>query len=162
MERSTGGTSDGVNDVDTAGSAGPDTAREAGAADRRDWIEHRRGDGELVGWMRPEGDGFVVIDLLGRPMSDVVDWLAAEELLEERGLGYLAEPFMLDGARTDDGPEAGARPLRVRITEVDTTRIRVKKDDFGAIDAPLLEYTLDWPAPPELRPIRPDERHVWP
>jgi hypothetical protein len=30
---------------------------------RDDWIEHRRGlDGELLGWMRPADDGFVVID----------------------------------------------------------------------------------------------------
>jgi len=31
-----------------------------------DWIEHRRGDGERLGWMRPLGGLFVVIDLLGR------------------------------------------------------------------------------------------------
>ncbi|WP_291036668.1 hypothetical protein [Herbiconiux sp.] len=69
--------------------------------DRSDWIEHRRGDRELVGWMRPEGPG---------------------------------------------------GDLRVRITEVSTERIRVKKDDFGAIDVPMLEYVLPWPMPPELRP----------
>ena len=33
--------------------------------DDRDWIEHRRGDGELLGWMRRSGEGFVVVDLLG-------------------------------------------------------------------------------------------------
>jgi hypothetical protein len=109
------------------------------------WIEHRRGDGELVGWMRPEGDGFVVIDLLGREVSGEIDWFAAEELLDAIGLRYLAEPFLLE---LDDGVQ-----VRVRLTEVSTQRIRVKKDDFGAIDAPLLEYVLAWPLPAELRPL---------
>jgi hypothetical protein len=95
--------------------------------------------------MRPEGDGFVVIDLLGREVSGAVDWFHAEELLDQLGIRYLAEPFVLD---LDDGAS-----LRVRITEVSTQRIRVKKDDFGDITAPLLEYELAWPMPDELRPL---------
>ena len=55
-----------------------------------DWIEHRRGDGERLGWMRQEGEKFVPVDLLGRDLSGPLDWLAAEELLEETGIGYLA------------------------------------------------------------------------
>ena len=48
-----------------------------------DWIEHRRPDGETVGWIVPDGDGFRARDLLGREVTDrVVDWLAAEEILE--------------------------------------------------------------------------------
>lgn len=44
-----------------------------------DWIEHRRADdGEHVGWMKPVDDGFVAIDLLGRPRTETVDWLSAE------------------------------------------------------------------------------------
>ena len=117
------------------------------------WIEHRRGDGELVGWMRPEGDGFVPVDLLGRDVAGEGEWLAAEELLDELGIGYLADPYGLTL------PEAreGQPPLRVRIIEVSTRRIRVKKDDFGAIDAPQLEYTLEWPIPPALRPLSAQE-----
>jgi hypothetical protein len=114
-----------------------------------DWIEHRRHDRELVGWMRPaaseEGDGFVVVDMLGRERTGVVDWLRAEETLDELGLGYLADPYEL---LLDDG-----RWLRVRITEVSPDGIRVKRDDWGAIDVPLLEYSLAFPAPHELRPV---------
>ena len=110
-----------------------------------DWIAHRRGDGELLGWMRPEADGFIVIDLLGRPMTEAVDWLSAEETLESTGIGYLAELYEL---RLDDG-----RWLRVRITEVSSTAVRLKKDDFGAIDAPALEYTLPFPIDDRLRPL---------
>lgn len=110
-----------------------------------DWIEHRRGDGELLGWMRPDSDGFVVVDLLGRSLTGSVEWLAAEETLESAGLGYLADPFEL---LTDDG-----RWLRVRITEVSPDTIRVKKDDGGAIDVPLVEYLLPFPVPDRLRPF---------
>ena len=111
--------------------------------DTRDWIEHRRADGERVGWMRPEGDGFVPVDLLGRDRAGVLDWLAAEDLLDALGIGYLADPFMLE--------RADAAPLRVRIVEVSTDGIRVKVDDFGAIDGPRIHFDLAWPMPPELR-----------
>jgi len=110
-----------------------------------DWIEHRRWDGELVGWIRPHGEGFVAYDLLGRTVSEVIDWLPAEETLETLGIGYLAEPFEL---RLDDGEW-----LRVRITEVSTDAIRVKKDDWGAIGAPRLDFTLPFPLPEQLRPL---------
>ncbi|WP_285116889.1 hypothetical protein [Leifsonia sp. fls2-241-R2A-40a] len=115
-----------------------------------DWIEHRRGhDRERLGWVRPstpvEGAGFVVIDLLGREVTGVVDWLKAEETLDALGMGYLADPYEL---LLDDG-----RWLRVRITEVSPDGIRVKRDDWGAINVPLVEYRLSFPMPPELRAI---------
>jgi len=108
-----------------------------------DWIEHRRGDGELVGWLRPDGDGFVVIDLLGRTVSGVLDWMPAEELLDELGIGYLADPYQL---LLDTGPW-----LRVRILEVSTERIVVKKDDWGDMNSPQVAYTLGFPMPETLR-----------
>jgi hypothetical protein len=110
------------------------------------WIPHRRGmDGELLGWLRPAGDGFVAVDLLGRPHTEVVDWLTAEESLEERGIGYLADPYEL---RLDTGEW-----LRVRITEVSTTGITVKKDDWGAIDSPQVMYSLPFPITDQLRTL---------
>ncbi len=110
-----------------------------------DWIEHRRADGERVGWMRPEGDGFVPVDLLGRDLADAVDWLTAEETLERAGIGYLADLYEL---RLDDGSW-----LRVRLAEVSPTRIVAKQDDFGAVGAPQLFYTLPFPLPETLRPL---------
>lgn len=111
-----------------------------------DWIEHRRGiDGELLGWMRPQGEGFVVIDLLGRERSAALDWLDAEELLEGLGIGYLADPFELR-------LESGAW-LRVRLGEVSSRRIRVKKDDWGDMTAPQLFYDLPFPPGDALRPL---------
>lgn len=108
-----------------------------------DWIEHRRGDGELVGWLRPEGDGFVAIDLLGRTVSGVLEWMTAEELLDELGIGYLADPYEL---LLDTGAW-----LRVRILEVSTERIVVKKDDWGDMTATQVTYTLGFPMPETLR-----------
>jgi len=108
-----------------------------------DWIAHRRGDGELLGWMRPESDGFVAIDLLGRPVTASVDWLTAEETLEATGIGYLAEPYELMLGTGDW--------VRVRLTEVTADSIRVKTEDWGAIDVPVDEYVVPLPAPATLR-----------
>jgi hypothetical protein len=109
-----------------------------------DWIEHRRGDGELLGWMRQHGDGFVAIDLLGRELTDVVDWLAAEETLDATGIGYLADPFEL---QLDDG-----HWLRVRLTDISVDAIRAKKEDWGDMNAPQVYYSLPFPIGDKLRP----------
>lgn len=112
-----------------------------------DWIEHRRsGDRELLGWMRPAEDGFVAIDLLGRERTEPVDWLTAEETLEDLGLGYLADTYelLLDGDTW----------LRVRLTEVSPRAITVKRDDWGdAVGTPMTTWTVAFPIPDELRPL---------
>lgn len=110
-----------------------------------DWIEHRRGDRELLGWMAPEGDGFHVIDLLGRPRTaDPVDWLEAEELLERLGIGYLADRYTLV---LEDGVER-----LVRVGEVSTAGVTVVADDWGAasaVGANPERFHLPFPVPPE-------------
>lgn len=109
-----------------------------------DWTPHRRPDDrELVGWIRPEGEAWVAVDLLGREASGPVEWLDAEEVLEEIGLRWLADVWMLE--------RADAPPLRVRLVEVTPDHVVVKTDDFGAIDAPSTSVELPWPAPPILR-----------
>jgi hypothetical protein len=111
---------------------------------QEDWIEHRRpGDRELLGWIRPQGEGFVAHDALGREATGVVDWLEAEEALEERGLHWLADLWQLD--RPDGTRE------RVRIVEVTPERVVVKGDDFGAVDVVTPSYVLPFPAPAALR-----------
>lgn len=112
-----------------------------------DWIEHRRADGERVGWMVPDGDGFHIVDLLGRQLSAApLDWLAAEEALDALGIGYLADRYQLT---MTDGVER-----RVRIAELSTTRIVVVADDFGsasAVGARPERFELPFPAPERLR-----------
>lgn len=111
-----------------------------------DWIEHRRGmDGELLGWMKPVAEGFVVIDLLGREKTGIVDWLDAERFLDELGIGYLAEAYEL---LLDDG-----HWLRVRLAEVSQREIRAKKDDWGDMNAPQVFYTLPFPVTDKLRTL---------
>lgn len=126
-----------------------------------DWIPHRRpGDRELIGWIRPEGDDWVAVSLFGSDVSGPLDWVAAEEALEAIGLGWLAEPWMLE--------REGADPLRVRIVDVSPAapegaagRVVVKTEDFGAIDVPYDTFELPWP-PAGLRPLRPGEGATWP
>jgi hypothetical protein len=114
-----------------------------------DWTEHRRDDGELVGWIRPAGDDWVAVDLLGRDASEPIDWLDAEAVLERRGIGWLADIWMLD--------RADAPPLRVRMVEVTPDHVVVQTDDFGAIDVPVTRFELPWPAPEGLRPRSEDD-----
>lgn len=118
----------------------------------KEWIEHRRGDGERLGWMRQQGDLFVPVDLLGRDVGAPVDWLTAEETLDRLGIGYLAELFEL---RMDDG-----RWLRVRLAEVSPTRIVAKQDDFGAVGIPQVYFTLPFPLPETLRPLERPAGHA--
>jgi hypothetical protein len=117
-----------------------------------DWIEHRRPDGEVLGYMRPDGDGFRVYDVLGRertaPGEDgALDWLAAEELLDELGIGYLADRWTL---RFADGTE---RP--VRIAEASPRGVTVLADEYGAasaVGADPERFRLAFPVPDELTP----------
>ncbi len=114
-----------------------------------DWTPHRRDDGEQVGWIRPEGDLWVAIDVLGREVGSPQEWLEAEAALEERGLAWLGDVWVLE--------REGSPGLRVRIVEVSPDGVVVKTDDFGAIDAPVDVFRLGFPAPPSLRLLRPGE-----
>lgn len=108
-----------------------------------DWTPHRRDDGELVGWIRPEGDDWVAIDVLGREVVASADWLEAEAALEEQGLAFLADPWMLE--------RTGEPPLRVRMVEVTPERIVVKAEDYGDVSHASERIVLPWPLPDRLR-----------
>lgn len=115
----------------------------------QEWIPHRREDGELIGWIRPAGADWVAVSLLGRDVSGAVGLLEAEEVLDDLGLRWLADVWTLE--------RPGLDPLRVRIADVRPGRVVVHTDDFGAVDAVVERFVLDWPAPPALRPRRPDD-----
>jgi len=106
-----------------------------------DWTAHRRDDGEVLGWIRPDGELWVAVDRLGREATAPVEWLQAEAALEALGLGWLAERWLLDG-----------RP--VRIAELTDEGIVVLRDDYGAASAvggAAHRIELPWPAPDGLR-----------
>lgn len=114
-----------------------------------DWIEHRRSDGELLGWLVPAGEDFHVVDLLGRQRTAApLDWAEAEESLERLGIGYLAHRY---GLRLPDGTER-----QVRISEVSVEGVVVLADDFGTaavVGANPDAYQLPFPAPDRLRSL---------
>jgi len=111
-----------------------------------DWYPHRRADGEGVGWIAPHGDGFQAFDLFGRAVGDApVEWLAAEELLEGLGIGYLADRYLLS---------TGGRERPVRIAEASVEGITVVADEYGAasaVGATPDRFRLPFPAPAALR-----------
>jgi len=111
-----------------------------------DWTPHRRDDGELVGWIRPAGDDWTAVDILGREVAASVDWLDAEAALEQRGLAFLADPWMLE--------RDGTAPLRVRMVEVTPDRIVVKTEDYGDVTRAAPRHVLPWPISAHLRPAR--------
>jgi hypothetical protein len=111
------------------------------------WIEHRRNDRELLGWIIPDGERFIAVDLLGR-RSAPQDWVDIEEHFEATGIGYLACPYLYRPGGTDTAPE-----VQVRILEVSPEGITVKLDDFGDITASLTTYRLPWPVGNQLRPV---------
>jgi hypothetical protein len=113
-----------------------------------DWYPYRRSDdGELLGWIRPHGEEFVPVTLLGHDLAEPSDWLQAEERLEARGLSWLAEPWTFTSADHGD--------IRVRIVDVRPDGIRIKTEDYGAIDVPVSYFELPFPAPTTLRPREP-------
>ena len=114
------------------------------------WIEHRRsGDREPIGWIVPDGDAFIAVDVLGRRVTDTpVDWLHAEEALDALGIGFLADRYLLTL------PDGSERP--VRITEAGADGITVVADEFGsasAVGAGSDRFRLPFPAPDALRPF---------
>lgn len=114
-----------------------------------DWMPHRRpDDGELVGYLVMEDDGFVPLTLFGYPLAGAVEIGDAEAVLEEHGLAVLAEPWTLD--------VGGRGPTTVRITEVRPDRVVVVEDDLGAasvvgVGGHLPRHVLPVPAPGTLR-----------
>lgn len=109
-----------------------------------DWLEYRRDDRELIGWIVPEGEEFVTFDLLGR-RGEPTDWVSAEERLDELGIGYLAGLYAF---RTDDGSW-----VRVKLIEVSSDGIQMKRDDFGDVTADLPTYSLPFPIDDRLIPL---------
>jgi hypothetical protein len=54
----------------------------------------------------------------------------------------LSEQDCIEHRRGDDG-----LPIRMRLVEMSTHRIRLKKDDWSVIHSPQLEYSLPFPHP---------------
>lgn len=89
------------------------------------WIEHRReDDGELVGFLAPNGDRFIAMTVFGTPLAQPSDRADAEDVLDTRGLGYLAERWQL---QVDDQTQ-----ILVEINEASPERVVVHNVDFSS------------------------------
>jgi len=106
------------------------------------WQPYHRGDGELSGYLAPHpGDQVVPMTIIGTPVGDPSDLWTAEQLLDEIGLSYLTERWLL---RLEDGSE---RP--VALVEADPERVVVVPAEFALVvgmpRSPGDEVTLDVP-----------------
>lgn len=113
------------------------------------WHEHRRDDGELIGYVAPLDGGFAAYTLFGYPLAEGVDEFDAEQALESAGLRYLADRWLLALDGRDD-------PITVEILEATPSEVTVKHVDYSDDGRWGSLFTLDVPVGPErLGPQRP-------
>lgn len=91
----------------------------------RDWIEHRReDDGELVGFLAPIGDRFIAMTVFGSQLAQPLDRPDAKDVLDTRGLSYLAARWQL---QVDDQTQ-----ILVEINEASPECVVVHSVDFSS------------------------------
>ncbi|WP_116248075.1 hypothetical protein [Nocardiopsis sp. FIRDI 009] len=107
---------------------------------------HRDEDGELLGYLVPDGPGrYVPVTPFGHPLEEPGDEHDARAALDSRGLAYLADPWLLSVPDRDE-------PISVRIVEVSPERMRVANADFGYERVDLGHvFVLDVPETGRLR-----------
>lgn len=116
-----------------------------------EWIRViRPDDREVVGYLEMSGDGFLPYDLLGRPVQSgqgqnelagepqALPYDEAEEVLIDRGLGYLAARWKL---QVDDVEQ----PIDVVIRELTPATVSVMIDDYQYSKPLGTVITLDLP-----------------
>lgn len=85
---------------------------------------YREDDGELVGYLVPDGELFVPVTVFGYELGDAVDEYDASRTLESIGLSYLADTWVLSIADRDE-------PINVQIVEASPEALKVKSVDYG-------------------------------
>lgn len=109
--------------------------------DTSDWVAVTREDGETVGWIQPLDPGFETVQarsVLGHAVGGPADYVAAEEVLVERGIAELAGHWHLG---------AGTRPVRgdLAILEVSAHGIVVADAMLVKALVPCERFTVPWP-----------------
>ncbi|WP_026548870.1 hypothetical protein [Arthrobacter sp. Br18] len=85
---------------------------------------YRENDGELLGYLVPEGEAFVPVTVFGYGLDTASDEYDASQVLENTGLSYLADTWVLSIEDRDD-------PISVQIVEASPRALRVKSVDYG-------------------------------
>ncbi len=102
----------------------------------------------MLGYLRPEGEGFVPVNPFGRPVGGPVPEPEARAVLDALGLAYLSDPWLL----TLPGR---AEPVTVRIVEVTPERMRVANADYGYEEADIGHiFVLEVPETGRLQNVR--------
>ncbi|MCT1515656.1 hypothetical protein [Dietzia cercidiphylli] len=109
------------------------------------WIPHRREDGELIGWidMTVAEPLLVPIDRLGRRLDPVDEWHDAEDVLDEIGLRFLMDRYVV---------EEEGRDTVVRIAHVYDDRIVLSTALTDAVEDVGRQIVVPFPAPDSLWP----------
>lgn len=90
-----------------------------------DWVPyHRDDDGELLGYLVPEGNAYSPVSVFGYPFDDAASEDDAAQVLENIGLSYLADTWLLSIDGRDE-------PINVQIVEASPRALRVKSVDYG-------------------------------
>ncbi|TKV26128.1 hypothetical protein FDK12_14300 [Arthrobacter sp. NamB2] len=85
---------------------------------------YREDDGELLGYLVPDGELFVPVTVFGYELGDAVDEYYASQVLESIGLSYLADTWVLSIADRNE-------PINVQIVEASPEALKVKSVDYG-------------------------------
>jgi hypothetical protein len=85
---------------------------------------HREDDGELLGYLVPDGELVIPVTVFGYELGDAADEYDASQVLESVGLSYLADTWVLSIAGRDE-------PINVQIVEASPETLRVKSVDYG-------------------------------
>jgi len=67
--------------------------------DTSQWISVQRDDGETVGYLEPLAEDYSSVlprNLLGHAIAETCDYSEGEEILQERGISELMQPWTLD------------------------------------------------------------------
>ena len=114
-----------------------------------DWIEHRApATASAWGGSAPRATGSSPTTPSGASSRARSTGSPPRRRSTSAGLHWLADLWQLE---LPDGTIE-----RVRMVEVTPTRVVVKVDDFGAVEAVTASYVLPFPAPDTLRPFEGD------
>ncbi|WP_275005209.1 hypothetical protein [Promicromonospora iranensis] len=101
------------------------------------WLAVTREDGETVGYLEPLTADYADViprNRLGHAVGEAQDYHAAEELVLDRGLRELAEPWLLDG----EGPE-------LTVIELSPAGIVLRDAFLSKSLSPTKRVDVPWP-----------------
>ncbi|WP_345469685.1 hypothetical protein QMQ05_10065 [Glutamicibacter ectropisis] len=109
--------------------------------DTSQWVSVQREDGETVGYLEPLADDFSSVlprNVLGHAIDDPTEYLQGEELLQERGIGELMHPWILDA-------QQGESTSELTILELSAHGIVLADALHTKALSPTPRIHVDWP-----------------